>query len=236
MEIRDLKNYGVEMNVMFQKISKNHPKATKEAKRTALSIIRKRIGVPKMLTLFVNLRKEQKRISRIPFPVKGPIKNETIEMLQKSFSRKIAMFCALAKVTDKEKAMEIMKEITDATAYLSAMTELPSAEDFYACGDAFIAFKAYILEMFRIGKKAGVHDYVILENTDNCLEFDITYCAIYEYMKQIGPKEACISNCYGDEVLFPKICPTIGAAFSRKCNMAEGCSCCHTKFERLDKK
>lgn len=43
--------------------------------------------------------------------------------------------------------MEIMKEITAATAYASAMTELPKPEEFVACKDGFMAFKEYILEM-----------------------------------------------------------------------------------------
>jgi hypothetical protein len=236
MEIKELKNYGVEMNLMFQKIPVNHPEEVKEAKGTATAIVRKRIGIPKMLAMLVILRKENKRISSISFPVKGQMSKETAEMLEKSFSGKAAMFCALAKVTDNRKAMEIMKEVTDATAYPSAMTELPQPKDFAACGDEFTAFKEYILEMFRVSKKAGIHDYVTHENTEDCLEFDITYCAIYEYMRKIAPKEACMANCYGDDILFPKLCPQIGTCFQREGNMAEGYSCCNTRYERMGKK
>lgn len=236
MQIKELKNYGVEMNLMFQKIPANHPEVVKEAKKTAITIIRKRIGVPKMLSMFMIIRKEGRRISRITFPMAGHLDQKTAEMLQKSFSGKTAMFCALAKVTNNRRAMEIMKEVTDATAYSSAMTELPKPRDFIACGDEFVAFKEYILEMFRVSKKAGIHDYVIHENTEDCLEFDITYCAIHEYMKKIAPKEACMANCYGDDILFPKLCPQIGTCFKRKGNMADGYSCCNTRYERMEKK
>lgn len=236
MRVKELKNYGVEMNLMFQKIPQNHPEVVKEAKVKAASIICKRIGVPKMLFMFVYLKKENRRISKIPFPMKGKLKNETAEMLKKSFSGKAAMFCALSKVTDNSKAMEIMKEITDATAYTSAMTELPKPEEFAACKDGFTAFKEYIMEMFRVSEKAGIHEYVIHEDTEDCLEFDITYCAIYEYMRKIAPNEACIANCYGDDILFPQLCPQVGACFKREGNMAGGFKACNTRYERMEKK
>jgi hypothetical protein len=37
MEIKELKNYGVEINLMFQKIPGNHPETVKEAKKADLS-------------------------------------------------------------------------------------------------------------------------------------------------------------------------------------------------------
>lgn len=233
MELENLKNYGVEMNLIFQKIPQNHPMVVKEAKGTAIAIIRRKLGLPKMIVMLFYLKKEKKRINEIPFPVKQSMSEETAAMLTNSFSAKAAMFCALAKATDNKRAMEIMKEITNATAYPSAMTELPGPEDFLACGDGFTAFKDYILQMFQVSRQAGIHEYVIHENTEDCLEFDITYCAIYEYMKKIAPKEACRANCYGDDILFPKLCPQLGACFKRKGNMAEGYACCNTRFERM---
>jgi hypothetical protein len=157
----------------------------------------------------------------------------TAKMLAESFSVRAAMFCALARATDNAKALDAMTRVTDATAYQMAITELPTPEDFAACGDAFTAFKEYILEMFRISKKAGIHDYRIIKNDDDCLEFDISYCAIHEYMKEIAPIEACVANCYGDDILFPKLCPQLGARFVRQGNMASGHDCCNTRFERV---
>jgi len=233
MKIENLKNYGVEMNLMFQKIPQYHPMVVKEAKGIAAAIIRRELGLPRMIVMLFYLKREKKRINEISFPANQFMSEETAEMLVDSFSAKAAMFCALAKITDNKRAMEIMKEITNATAYPSAMTELPEPEDFLACGDGFTAFKEYILEMFQVSRQAGIHEYVIHENTEDCLEFDITYCAIYEYMKKIAPKEACRANCYGDDILFPKLCPQLGACFKRKGNMAEGYSCCNTRFERM---
>jgi L-2-amino-thiazoline-4-carboxylic acid hydrolase len=233
MKIKELKNYGVEMNEMFQKIPKYHPEVVKKSKSTAINIIRKRIGTVPMLYTFYMIGKEKKKIDKIPFPLREPMSEETANMLQQSFAGKAAMFRALARVTDKKRAMEILKEITDATAYESAMTQLPMPEDFKACGDSFDAFREYILEMFRVSKQAGIHNFQIIENTDDCLEFDITYCAIFEYMRSIAPKEACEANCYGDQILFPHLCPKVGACFKRKGNMACGYSCCNTRYERM---
>lgn len=236
MEIKELKNYGVEMNLMFQKIPVNHPETVKEAKKAAMTAIRKQVGLLNMPALLYLIAKEKKRICRIPFPASHQMEQKTAQMLERSFSGKAAMFCALARLTDNQKAMDIMKEIADITAYETAMTELPKPEDFASGGDAFGAFKEYILEMFRVSKKAGIHDYVIRENTKDCLEFDITYCGIYEYMKKIAPNEACMANCYGDDILFPRLCPQIGACFKREGNMACGHSCCNTRYEREEKK
>lgn len=233
MQICELKNYGVEMNLMFQKIPENHPETVKKAKAATVSIIRKRIGILSMLRMLYLAGREKKRIDKISFPAKAPLKPDTARMLKESFSGKAAMFCALARVTDKNRAMGIMQEIMDATAYQTAITELPEPKDFAACGDAFTAFKEYILEMFRVSKEAGIHDYRVLEDNDNCLEFDITYCAIYEYMKTIAPIEACKANCYGDDILFPRFCPKVGACFKRKGNMACGYGCCDTRYERV---
>lgn len=164
MQIRELKNYGIEMNLMFQKIPENHPETVKKAKDATVSIIRKRIGIISMLRMLYLAGKERKRIDKIPFPVKAPLKPDTARMLKESFSGKTAMFCALAKVSDKDKAMDIMQEIMDVTAYPTAITELPEPKDFEACGDTFVAFKEYILEMFRVSKEAGIHDYRVLKN------------------------------------------------------------------------
>jgi hypothetical protein len=233
MKVSELKNYGVEMNLMFQKIPDNHPEIVRKATCLSLSIIRKKIGLFTLARMFLRIRKEQKRIGKIPFPIKEPLTPKTARMLEKSFSGKAAMFCALAWYTGNDAAMEIMKEIMAATAYQAATTELPEPVDFAACGDAFAAFREYILEMFRVNKGAGIHDYRILECNDNCLEFDITYCAIHEYMKIIAPIEACMANCYGDDILFPEFCRQIGTRFMRKGNMACGYSCCNTRYERV---
>lgn len=236
MQINELKNYGVEMNLMFQKIPNQHPDTVKTAKKTAMGIIQKRIGVFKMPVLFLLILQQKKRIDKISFPVSTQMEQQTVDMLKKSFSGKGAMYCALEKLTDKDAAMEVLKEIADKTAYETAMTELPSPKEFASCGDAFLAFKEYILEMFRASKKAGIHDYRVRADTEDCLEFDITYCAIYEYMKKIAPKEACMANCYGDDILFPKLCPKLGASFKREGNMACGYHCCNTRYEREGKK
>jgi DNA-binding FadR family transcriptional regulator len=62
-------------------------------------------------------------------------------MLEKSFSGKVAIFCALARHAGNDVAMKIMKKIMDAMAYQSAITKLPEPADFAACGDAFANFK-----------------------------------------------------------------------------------------------
>src|SRR5689334_2546640 len=100
MQISELKNYGVEMNRMFQKIAQNHPETVKESKSAAMSIIRKRIGSLPMVYMFYLLKKEKKRIDKIPFPIRKPLSEETAKMLKNSFSGKAAMFCALARLTD----------------------------------------------------------------------------------------------------------------------------------------
>lgn len=234
MTASELKNYGVEMNELFRKVNGNHPDTAKEAKKNSMAILRRHIGLLRMLRLPGRIKVEQRRVEAIPFTPPRGCNEEALRMLVYTFGAKAAMFCALSGLVGTEKAAAALKEIADTVTLPVASTELPLPEEFAACGDAFLAFKDYILEMFRVSKAAGIHDYNITVDNENVLQFDITYCLIYEYLCTVAPPEMCENNCYGDEVLFPGFCPKVGCRFSRKGNLATGYGCCHTRYERSE--
>jgi|APCry1669188910_1035180.scaffolds.fasta_scaffold00016_77 hypothetical protein len=42
------------------------------------------------------------------------------------------------------------------------------------------------------------------ENSSDCFLFEVHWCVWYELAKKTGVPEACIPNCYADDVVYPE--------------------------------
>ena len=131
-----------------------------------------------------------------------------------------------------ERALSIHREIMDEVATLMNEAILPSRSEFEQVDDLFGAFRAYLLAFFEAEKKAGLHEFRVVEDSDDALAVDVTYCAFCEIPKRLGIVEACESGCYSDEVFFPGFLEPFGIRFVRTQTLARKGDHCDFRFER----
>ena len=101
--------------------------------------------------------------------------------------------------------------------------------------DPFHAFGKYIFSVLEADKEVGLHEFKVIEDSEEAMAFDITYCAFAEIPKQLGLAEAGIPNCYGDDVFLPDFLMPLGIRFLRNGTIAQGNRVCDFRFERIER-
>ncbi len=109
---------------------------------------------------------------------------------------------------------------------------MPSADETRRFDDPFKAFKEYSLAGPEAARRAGCHDIEIVEDTADALQLDITYCVWHEIARQLGVEEACLPNCYSDDVVLPGSLEPLGIVFKRTNTLARGGARCDFRYER----
>ncbi len=227
MDIKDLKNYKVPMNESMAEIP---PAVFKKVERTALGILRKQIGILKLFRMLLIFKKTEKKFSthNIDSARENGLSDEDFI---KNIIRQASFFYALTEVVGKERAVELMYEITEQTA-IDIMTEMmPAAAEFSTFDNPLSVAKEYILAMMAANKKVGIHESELVEDTDDAFQVNVTYCAFCEIPKSLGVMEAALSSCYADDVFFPKVMGEMGLRFVRKGTLARGDDVCDFRYE-----
>jgi hypothetical protein len=147
----------------------------------------------------------------------------------------ISMFSALSKVLNTARAIEIMKIVmqTTVTEAFSKSTPEPTAIDEY--GDAFEFFRHYFAPLPESCRSAGCLDMHLTESSKDCFQFDIRWCVWLELATKMVVPEACILNCYADDLAYPRYFEMYGINYSRRGTLAKGACYCDLKFERINK-
>jgi hypothetical protein len=107
---------------------------------------------------------------------------------------------------------------------------------FEACGDGdFLKpFTQHNKAMFEANEALGIDRAEFVEETEDTMQFNVVYCAVYEIAKALGNPYLCyISGCYGDNVFFPRFCAEAGFEYKRQGTLALGAPFCDTRFERI---
>ncbi len=227
MEICDLKNYNVPMNESMAAIPGG---MLKKIERTALGVLKKHFGLVKLLRMFLILKKTEKEFSNQNL---ASIREKGLsdEAFIKNIIRQSSFFYALTKVAGKEKALELMNEITEKTAWDLMSEIMPSTADFSTFDNPLNAAKEYIHAMMDADKKAGLHESELVYDSDDAFQINVTYCAFAEIPKRLGVMEATLSTCYGDDIFFPKVLEELGLRFVRKGTIARGDDVCDFRVE-----
>ncbi|MBI2418571.1 MAG: L-2-amino-thiazoline-4-carboxylic acid hydrolase [Ignavibacteriales bacterium] len=169
-------------------------------------------------------------------------KLDLAEILQKGMRNKafikqqleyIALFSAIKKTVGKNLAISIMYKVMDATAVEGLLLSLPKVEDIKNAGEPFEVFRLFFEAMPRASKKAGCLDVTIIENSEKVLQSHTHWCIWFELAKKMQVPEACIPNCYADDLAFPDYFNALGIHYSRKGTIANGAPCCDFKFEKM---
>ena len=229
MEIEKTRGYGIAIS----DIEGSWDAAFKlKLKKTSQKIIMKQISFFQKIQLLYWFYKEKKKASNLDLSdirAKGMINVSFI----KQQLEYISMFSALTKVLDKERALKIMYLVMEATAVEAFLKSALKIEEIECFGDSMEFFRKYMSALPEASTKAGCHDMIISENTINCFQLDVHWCVYYELAKKMNVPEACIPNCYVDDLAYPDYFKTFGIKYSRKETLAKGGKCCDFRFERI---
>jgi hypothetical protein len=226
VEILNLKNYGVSVAEAGNKVPKE---IQREVKGYLIRKLLHSMGLLGMLRFFINVKKEKKRIAQHSFKVLNKS-----DILVSGFTRDrinaAAMFSALSKALGQEKALGMQLEMIERFGYSLMSSIAPTAADLKACGNSFLAFKAYMKACNKANASVGVHEIEEIEDSEDCYRFNVTYCAYHSIPDEVGLGATCLPSCYADDVFFSKYCSQIGAEFKREGTIARGNKVCDFCF------
>jgi hypothetical protein len=200
-------------------------------RKISMKIIMKQVSFFQKIQLLFYFYKEKQKAKNIDLSdikLKG-LTNTSFINQQLEY---ISLFSALVKVLNKDKALKIMYSVMDATAREAFSLSSPTIEEVKQFGDSMEFFRKYFFAFCEASTKAGCHDMIISENTINCIQIDIKWCVWYELAKKMDVPEACIPNCYADDLYYPDYFKSFGIKYSRKGTLANGNKYCDCRFER----
>jgi hypothetical protein len=143
------------------------------------------------------------------------------------------MFSAVSRIVGTEKAIQIAKELNEAISPVIFAHILPSVEDFKNFDDPFEALKTYELANLEADEGTGHHQSKVVENTNDTLRVDVTYCAFYEIANQLGAREACLLHCYAHDAGTSELFKPLDISFKMTNTLVDGASHCDFRFERV---
>ena len=229
MRVEDLKNYGRPFSETLAEIPRPIDRLIK---REAFKVVIRHLGLLGALRLLLLTRREKRRLAATDLePVRG--RGLTSEFFIRYILGNTAMFSAMTRMRGTNESLAIHHEVMDRIAVPMNEAILPSAEDLREFDDPFQAFRDYLMAFFAAEKDAGLHDYEVIEDSDNAAAINVTYCAFCEIPRLCGIVEACDPSCYSDEVFFPGHLEPFGIRFVRTKTLARGGDCCDFRFETI---
>lgn len=227
MEIKELKNYNVPMNESMAAIP---PDVIKGIEKNALKILRDRIGLIRLMKFGLTMKQIEREFSAVDL---DPVRKRGLsdEAFIDNIVRQSSAFCALSKIVGEERALEILYEIADRTAFGLMSGLLPSTSDFLTFDKPLDTAKDYILALMEADRRTGLHESELVYDSDDAFQINVTYCAFCEIPKCLGAQNAALPSCYGDDVFFPRVCGDLGLRFVRKGTLARGDDFCDFRFE-----
>jgi hypothetical protein len=230
MDVKDLKNYGVDIATAMASLP---PAVQKRMDDVSNRVVLKRLGLFRSLRLPGLIREEEAKMRAVDFsPLRG--RGLDKEELRAGVLSQVAAFAAVARLAGTEKAVEIFEEITREVGREVWEAQAPTAEDYDSCGgDGFAAFRAYFEAMMEANRRAGVLEFDVAEDGDDAVQYDVNSCVFLELAALLGYPEAARHLCLADDVYFPDECRKIGARFVRTGTLARGDRRCDFRFERV---
>ena len=192
----------------------------------------KRLGILNMLRLLLAVRRERARIAGIDL---SPVRSKGLEdeYFISYYIQQTAVFSAMSRLVGKEGALAVHEEVAELVTPAIMSVAFPTIDQIRELDDPSDFFKEYIVSMLEADKGVGLHDFRVIEDSEEAFAFDITYCAFAAIPRQLGFPEACIPNCYSDEVFFPDFLRPLGFRFVRTGTIACGNDRCDFRFERI---
>ena len=228
MKVENLKYYGKPISFAMLE---HGSKIWTISSFSILKIMIKHLGFISTARILISWNKERNRLSKIDMT---PVIERGLSS-QKFIKQRIAqtaIFIAMERMIGLNKTITLHHELMDEVGGSIQQLFNPSQASMEELDSYFVGFSKFILAEFKADKEAGLHDYEILENSDNTLKINVSYCAFCEIPKLCGMKEACEPGCYSDEVFFPNYLKPLGIKFERSTTLARGGKYCDFKFTK----
>ena len=200
-------------------------------KQRSQQTVMKRLGwwrMPVFAWHFAKAHKFTKSLDLSELRARG-LDNDTFIHTQLEY---LAFFIAIKNIVGSERAVEIAREVMEASAYEPMLLCLPPADDVRATGQPFEVMTEYMRAMPAAGEQGGSHVMSVTEDSPNAFEFDVMWCVWLELAKLAGVPEACIPNCHADDLVFPDYFGDLDISYKRTKTLACGGDCCDFRFER----
>jgi hypothetical protein len=230
MDYRELKNFGVPMNRSMREAERL---LDARLRRKAFRVVLKRLGIINTLRLLLSLGKERARMAEAVPSLVG-LNGLQDEYFITMLLERTAFFSAMARLVGKDKALDVHKEITDFIGPAINRIVFPPTDEIERFSDPFDVFRKYVLSMMEADRREGIHEFNVVEDSDKAFAMDVTYCAFAEIPNRLGIPEACLPNCYSDDVFLPDYLRPLGVRFVRTGTIARGDFQCDFRFERIE--
>lgn len=230
MKVEDLKNYGRPLNLVTGEMPFSvRAMVLKEVFLTTI----KNLGLVKTLKVFAGSVSEGRRMSDMDLSV---VRNKgcSDEKFIKTLVQSAAFFSSMKNIAGMEKTIEIHEQIMDKIAIPMNKAVLPPASEiqkFKGEQGEFQAFKKYVMALWKADQQAGLHHFELVEDSEDALAVNVTYCAYCQIPKELGIMEACLPACYSDDVFFPRFLEQLGVRFVRTRTLARNGEHCDFRFE-----
>ena len=229
MDVRQLRNYGV----AFSDAEGSWPPAVRaKMRREGKAVVMRHLpGLARLRFgwAFFKARRRAAALDLAPFRARG-MKNEAFLAQQLEY---LALFAALAEVLGGEAAVAAMKAVMDETAREPLLLCLPEVEAMRRFDDPLAAWRAYARVAPEAAAAAGSQELVVVEDSEDAFQFDVRWCVWLELARAMGVPEACLPNCYSDDLVFPGYFEALGIRYRRAGTLAGGAACCDFRFERI---
>ncbi|NOY24733.1 MAG: L-2-amino-thiazoline-4-carboxylic acid hydrolase [Oligoflexia bacterium] len=232
MKVEDLRNYGV----AFSDSESAWPPAVKNTmRRQAKAVLMARLGPWETLRFgiaFLVARRRAARTDLSEIRARG-MRNETFLAQQIEY---ICVFSALARVLDVDRALAIMNAVMDETALEPMLLCLPDPDVVRRFPDALDVFREYYRVAPQAAHRAGCNELVFVEDdaqdSQGAFQFKVTRCVWLDLARALAMPQACLPNCYSDDLVFPNYFKALGIRYTRQGTLAQGAECCDFCFER----
>ncbi len=199
----------------------------------AMSILMiKELGFLKTFKILKDWKATKKQLNKIDFSTLN-IKGENRDRFIMQRIKQTAIFMAMEKSIGLEKTINLHHQFMDKVGLKIQKLYNPPQEELKTLKHPFEDYMDFLIAEFEAEKEAGLHDFEIVEQTDETVRINVTYCAFCEIPKMCGIKEACEPGCYSDEVFFPNYLRALGIQFERTNTIARGGEVCDFKFIKL---
>jgi len=229
LDVKDLKNYGVDIAMAMASLPREvRGKMEAASRRAAL----KHLGLLKTLRLPGLIKEEEAKMRNAdvsPLRARG-LDNDAFLAEARS---QAAAFAAVARLAGVEKAVAVFEDVMREVSGDIWGAQAPRAEDFKNCGDAAASFRAYFRAMMEANRRTGVLEFDVVEDGPDAIQYDVTSCALLDLARLSGYPEAARHLCLADDLYFPDECRKIGLRFIRTGTLARGDSCCDFRFENV---
>ena len=201
-------------------------------KKVAIKTVMKQITFLQKIQVLIWFYKEKKRAAKLDLSgirAKG-MRNEVFIKQQLEY---VSLFSALTKVLNQERALKIMYSVMDVTAVEALLLSLPEIDEVKKFGDSLEFFRKYMVSGMIAANKAGCHEITTTEDSTANIRFNINWCVWFELAKKMDVPEACLANCYADDLVYPHYFKALGIKYSREGTLAQGKKCCDIRFEKI---